>query len=709
MNQQHNHIWKFSNIGGVSRVRLESGQDLLHLDSLDQKLWTALSCPVHGLEIDVETLKLVDSDHDDRIRVPEILSAVKWICSLVNDPDILLSGGNSLSLAAINTESQEGRTLINSAKQILQNLDKPQQDFISVEETSNSIKRFEKNKFNGDGVITTNSTDDENIKKLITQIMTCVGSALDKSGDNGLSQELIDLFYLSCEDYASWLSKKPVDGQTEESFQSFLTVKPKIDDYFFRCRLSAYAPQSLDTLNISADKFERFNLIDLPTNDGVLASYPLSKIQAGLPLNLSEGINPAWEEKIKLFKSFVLDNNDEQLILTESDWLKISQKFKAYSLWKSEKKGQAVELLGSETILQIIAADQKKVLDTLIKHDKALESEASNIVLVDKMVRYYRDIYTLCKNFITFSDFYSLEKKAIFQAGTLYFDQRSFDLCIKVDNMLKHSSMANQSGMYLIYCDCLSKIKNEKMTVVVAITNGDVDNLIVGRNAVFYDRSGIDWDATITKIIDNPISISQAFWSPYRKVFRFIEAQINKFASAKDAQVQNDVTAKIEQAPDKIKEQSNSSVAPFDIGKFVGIFAAIGLALGAIGTALASLVAGFLGLVWWKMPLALLGMIMIISGPSIIIAWLKLRKRNLAPLLDANGWAVNAKATVNISFGNMLTQIANLPKNAKHDLADPFAKKNYKLWPIFLIFGIVFGVSVYVFWRMGKLDVFYFH
>ena len=243
------------------------------------------------------------------------------------------------------------------------------------------------------------------------------------------------------------------------------------------------------------------------------------------------------------------------------------------------------------------------------------------------------------------------------------------------------------------------------MTIVAAITNGDVDNLMVGRNALFYDRSGLDWDATITKIIDNPISISQAFWSPYRKIIRFIEAQINKFASAKDAQVQNDLTAKIEQAPDKIKDQPNPSPVPFDIGKFVGIFAAIGLALGAIGTALASLVAGFLGLVWWKMPLALLGLIMIISGPSMAIAWLKLRKRNLAPLLDANGWAINAKATVNIPFGNMLTHIANLPKNAKHDFVDPFAKKDHKLWYVFLILGIVLGVSLVLLWRLGKLNI----
>ena len=60
------HIWSFSTVGGVKRVNLESGQDLVHLAELDPKLWTALSCPVNGLEIDKATLQIVDSDKDDQ-------------------------------------------------------------------------------------------------------------------------------------------------------------------------------------------------------------------------------------------------------------------------------------------------------------------------------------------------------------------------------------------------------------------------------------------------------------------------------------------------------------------------------------------------------------------------------------------------------------------------------------------------------------------
>jgi hypothetical protein len=54
-------------------------------------------------------------------------------------------------------------------------------------------------------------------------------------------------------------------------------------------------------------------------------------------------------------------------------------------------------------------------------------------------------------------------------------------------------------------------------------------------------------------------------------------------------------------------------------------------------------------------------LLIVISGPSMILAWMKLRKRNLAPLLNANGWAINADAIVNVLFGSTLTEQAQYP------------------------------------------------
>lgn len=301
--------------------------------------------------------------------------------------------------------------------------------------------------------------------------------------------------------------------------------------------------------------------------------------------------------------------------------------------------------------------------------------------MVDKFLHVYRDFYCLLRNFITFHDFYDKSKKvsAIFQSGRLIIDQRECHLCIKVTDMNKHSTMAAASGMYLVYCDCTSKSSPTKETIVAAVTVGEIRDLTVGKNAIYYDNKGMIWDAVITKVIDNPISIGQAFWSPYRRMATAIEDLINKSAADKDANVMKDMTAKITPTPVTDAETTDAKAAsqPFDIAKFCGIFAAIGMAVGMISTALASIFKGVFDLDLWQLVAVFIGIILIISGPAMVMAWMKLRRRNIAPLLNANGWAINAASKISIPFGETLTDAAKFPKLK---LKDPYARKGIPAW-----------------------------
>ena len=142
-----------------------------------------------------------------------------------------------------------------------------------------------------------------------------------------------------------------------------------------------------------------------------------------------------------------------------------------------------------------------------------------------------------------------------------------------------------------------------------------------------------------------------------------IHEQIEKVAGAQQKKVTDTASAGVAgEAATAEAAAPPAAAPPFDVGQFAGIFAAIGLAIGAIGTAIAALLTGFLNLSWWQMPLAIAGLLLLISGPSMVIAYFKLRKRNLAPILDANGWAVNTRAIVNIPFGKTLTALARLPE-----------------------------------------------
>lgn len=330
----------------------------------------------------------------------------------------------------------------------------------------------------------------------------------------------------------------------------------------------------------------------------------------------------------------------------------------------------------------------------------ALAAAKAQYKPLEKLLLLCRDYVTLLHNFVSFQDFYAKRAKAllgrgaddespwaIFQAGTLIIDQRACNLCLKVTDMAKHNTQAIDSGMFLIYCNCKHHATGQTMQIVAAMTVGDIRNLKVGKNALFYDRQGRDWEAEVVKIIDNPISIGQAFWSPYRKLGEWVTGLITKSAAEKEKKSFADLTAKL-QAPPAAGQAAQP--APFDIAKFAGIFAAIGMAVGYIGSFFTSLALGLKGLGWWGW-LVIPGLLLVISGPSMILAWMKLRKRNLAPLLNANGWAINADAIVSVLFGNTLTEQANFPilKLKKKGLS------NGGKWAI-AVAAILLGVAIAV-------------
>lgn len=683
------HQWQFYSLGGVPRVKISSGEDIAHLGELDQKLWTALSCPTADLQMDPLTLGFLDTDADGKIRVAEVVAAAQWLTSVVKNSDNILKGDSVLPLDQINTDNPDGAALYASAKQILANLGQEKQE-ISLEEAADSVAIFKGSKFNGDGLITAISSDDQEIKDLIAAIAQTVGSATDRSGEAGVGAEQIEAFYTALGEYAAWKEAEeagkdaifPYGDNTAAALAAVEALKEKLADFFMRCKIVAFNSEAGAAVDVPLDKIAQMSEGSLAGSCSELGALPIAQPNAEGKLPL-DAINPAWHAAVSALNSLVLSVEEpEAKYITESRWAEICSRFDAYSAHLAAKKGAAVESLGIDAVKAAIAADRKADLLSLVEADKALEKESAQIDAVKKLMYLYRDFYKFLCNYVVFSDFYQRDTKnrAIFEVGQLYIDQRCCDLCIKVKDMGKHADMAKLSGMFLIYCKCTSKTKAQTMDVVAVMTDGDISDLRAGKNGIFYDCQGNDWDAVITKVVDNPVSIKQAFWSPYRKFWEFCVGLINKSAADKDAKMMKDMQAKASTAaanppaaaPAPADAAAGTKPQPFDIAKFAGIFAAIGMAIGFIGQALTSLIAGIAATPWWGLLLAIAGIMLVISGPSCFIAWSKLRQRNLGPVLNANGWAINSRVLVNILFGGKLTTVAKYPKLR---MPDPYVKK----------------------------------
>jgi hypothetical protein len=381
------------------------------------------------------------------------------------------------------------------------------------------------------------------------------GHGAGSFGQAGIDQANADAFFAECAALDAWhrraeadrASILPAGDATAAAAAAARVIRPKVDDYFGRCRLAAFDPRAIALLNRKEEEYYALAAQDLSIDAAEIAGFPLAQVAAGKALPLGTGINPA---------------------------------------------------------------------------------HAAAIADVERLLRYTRDLYLLCTNFVSFRDFYDAGEPAIFQAGTLFLDQRSCTLTLQVEDVGRHAAMAGLAGSYLAYCDCERRGTGEKRQIVAAFTNGESDNLMVGRNGLFYDRKGNDWDATIIKLIENPISVRQAFWSPYKKLVRKIEEQVAKRAAARTRRPSRRCPRR-----DPCGRRRNRSARAGAEEGGRGRGRCDGSRIRRTGHSVRGpgrVPLGLLKLPFWQVCLAAVGVMLLVSGPSMVIAWLKLRKRNSA-------------------------------------------------------------------------------
>jgi hypothetical protein len=658
---QPSHNWTFVRTGGLDQVSINSGDDLRSLAQLDQKLWVALSCPVKGLQIDERTLALIDTDGDGHVRPPEVIAAVSWACARLKDPACLLHSSDTLRLDTIGT-GPEGAAVAEAAGWILSKVGK--QGAVTAQDAADVAKSLSKGPLKGDGILRAEAAPDDATRDLIKDISTCCGEVTEKT---------MVAFYSDLEAFKAWsqaggsAAQSGLGPAAAEAFAAMEAVRRKVEDYFARVNLAGFDDAAVPGLNRHEEDYRAIAGGELTATSPVLVAFPLAHIEANKPLPLLEGVNPAWSAALRrLHGAAVVPLLGEGTVyLTDADWAALGEKLRPYEAWIGTRPASPVASLGIDRVNAILSGPGRNALKDLFAEDKLLAPRVSAAADVERLALFSRDLGMVLRNFVNFFDFYSMSKDAVFQAGTLYLDSRSCRLCIQVDDFAAHAVFAAMSRVYIAYLDC-KRTGGETLKIAAAFTQGDSDYLFVGRNGVFYDRAGRDWDATIAKISEAPISIRQSFFTPYKKVASFVGDQFAKFATAKDQSVQGSMTAAVPTA-------LPAAPAPtFDIAKFAGIFAAVGLAIGAIGGALASVFSGLMREPFYMWPFAVVAALLIISGPSMILAALKLRQRNLGPLLEGTGWAVNGRVKINMPLGVALTDRAVLPQHSSRMTADPY-------------------------------------
>lgn len=708
------HRWQFIRAGGTDQVVFRSGEDIARIGELDQKLWVALACPTRGIDFDPRTLDLIDADRDGRVRPPEVVAACEWVCARLRNPDVLLQGSDVLTLDELDDANPDGARLREEARRLLQIQGKPDAATLTLADIADRGELLAAMRFNGDGIVTPDTAQDEAVRATVEQVMHTHGSVPDRhKATPGIDRARAEAFFAEVQVARDWHAQAdagnttlmPLGDPTLAAADATNKVQAKLDDFFARCRVAAFDVQAVTALNPSPKAYDELGANKLDLQAQPIADLPLAPVtpRCVLPLH-GTSLNPAWADAIAVFTARAVEpllGAGAPAELAEADWLAIKgmlAPLQALMAKRPDNWAAALPLDKLDALLQT-----REPLLALIKDDEAAEEHNALLVDLEKLIRLQRDLVVLLNNFVSFKAFYRREG-AIFQAGTLYLDARSCELTVQVQDTAKHAVLAGLAKTCLAYCDCTRQ--GAKMSIVAAFTAGDVDFLFVGRNGVFYDRQGRDWDATITKLIENPTSVAQAFFAPYKKFVRVIEEQVAKRAAAQEAAGQGSLTSlatKLTTADQAAADAPKVPTAvPRPAGRVdVGTVAAIGVALGSISAVLVAIFGKFIDLGQW-IPVALLGIVLAISGPSMLIAWLKLRQRSLGPILDASGWAINGRMKVNVRLGGMLSQTAHVPPGARRIAPDPYRDRHGATG--FAAAAVLVLAMAVLAWRMDWLD-----
>jgi len=245
-------------------------------------------------------------------------------------------------------------------------------------------------------------------------------------------------------------------------------------------------------------------------------------------------------------------------------------------------------------------------------------------------------------------------------------DGRWFNFVVRVDDPAAHSALAKLSNLFVMYLE-ITGAGDEKFTVAAPITSGTKGNIAVGKRGVFFDIDRKEYDARVTHVIENPVSLWEALAMPFIRLWRLAEGKIETWSGSAEKQLQTEFGKSVEASAGKPTGTAPAGSLPAAPTKTNsgGLFMGIGVAAAALGSSFAFVTKTLAAMPRQHVIAGFLSAAALVLLPITVIAILKLRRQDLSALLEGGGWAVNAKMRLNRSQRRFFTQKASYPLGAE--------------------------------------------
>jgi len=665
----------FRNYGGSYQLRIQDAQDLEKIQVLDEVHWAATSIPIDSLNCDHVLTSYVDTDKNGRIRTDEVKAALVWLFRFLANRSRLSEGTDVLYLSDIDTSHPEGQKLRSVAEVILSNLNSPDAEEINLAQVRDIQSIMSNAANNGDGIISVEGTSDSDLAQFITSIMETVGSVSDASGKLGINQEQLNAFIHETESYLAWKTEgeipkgkdstevMPWGTKTPQAYELICNLEEKIEQYFAQCAMVGVDESTAVHMQLRQKELEEIDFTDKSMMEDRIKNAPLAVPNPEGILDFGARINSLYVESLFNLKEKVLKRALGKSVkqLTKKQWDDVKNVFAAYRMWLKNKQGTKVEKLGEERLHTYLNESYRKRVNKLITEDLAVADDLNQIHNLEKLILYQKWLMELVNNFVSFSNLYNPQRRALFEMGTLVIDGRQITFTMRVQDRQAHKKIAEKSYMYLLYVDITGRQEeNSKFEIVAVVTSGTAGRLRIGKRGIFFSIDGKEWDAQIVDIIENPISHWESVKAPFQQFTGFIKKQMDKFTKSRQTKVEA------------------SFAAPSASGMSRDLLLGGGIAIAALGSSFAYITKALSQVKPSHILITLVGLAVLILMPGMIMGFLKIRKRNMSVLLEALGWAVNVHMRLNNSLGKLFTHTPHLPKDAhkeRKDVVEQFLKE----------------------------------
>lgn len=641
---------KTQRINTTRHIIIENAEDLLNATAADPALWMTLSAPAQAFALDTVFIRHLSDASDQRIIYDRVMTEIQWLIAIFQDHSLITAQKNTLDGTTLNPNHPDGNDIIDTLNEINSG------STVELTDIRDHIDKTMQYSVSQTGVITSELTSREDLKTFIALAVEITGGCPHPNGQIGIDQTLLAQALDTLDHYLNWKQQYqiaidnhdqtllPCGDETLYLYQQFLLIKPKLDQYFNQCTSLRFI-QSLEQ-PIEIDRLKPIGWQSTESLDAFLKDAPLAYPRVDGILKLNDSLNPHYAQAIIQWINKLTTYHDcfPKNQLSEQDYHQICALFSAFKKWYDNNPSASLDHYAIETLEGLLNPSYQIDLEQLIAQGEITKQRLRKLQLLEKALLYQQLMIPFARNYIGLTEIYS-PKPTCFEKGQLIMNGYHFHFAILVPDIAEHKRLSADAQTFLLYVSVLAP---QPYNIVVPVTQGNKSGFIKGKRGVFIDSDDNKYDAIVIDIVTQPINLKEAIIEPFAKFKNIFEKKIdddNLIHQKKLLDAGENITKPNNVMPSRPNINLNPST----------LIMGGGIAIAALSSSLVYIISTIASASYADIIITVAVLLGLLLIPTTIAGVVKLKKRDIRPILEGSSWALNRRMRLTKKVARMFT------------------------------------------------------